>query len=182
MQILAGTPDVLQPTLMAGMARYRHNVFVKKLGWELKCQDGLEYDEFDRDDTIYLVAQDQSGDVVGTARLLPTTRPYLLNSVFPEMWDRGELPNAPEVWELSRFSASDHFRIGAPCSQRSCDLAIDLFRRTAGEAKKQSATSMVMLTRVGVERLLWNIGVQCERAGPAQVIAGESVAAFVITL
>lgn len=181
-QILAGTSELLQPALLANMARHRHEVFVKKLGWQLKCDDDLEYDEFDRSDTIYLVAQDQTGEVVGSARLIPTTRPYLLSNIFPELWGRGALPNAAEIWELSRFSVSDYFRTGIADGKRSSDLAIELFKRTADEARNQGATSMVMLTRVGVERLLWHIGVRCEYAGPARLIANEMVAAFVVTL
>lgn len=164
------------------MARHRHEVFVKKLGWQLKCDDDLELDEFDRSDTIYLVAQNHSGEVIGSARLLPTTRPYLLANIFPELWARGPLPNATEVWELSRFSVSDYQRPGIAFGKRSSELAIELFRRTAAEARNQGATSMVMLTRVGVERLLWHIGVRCEYAGPTRLIANEMVAAFVVHL
>lgn len=50
MQFLSGKPTDLRPNLMNRVARYRHKVFVEKLGWELHCNNGLEYDQFDRDD------------------------------------------------------------------------------------------------------------------------------------
>ncbi|MBL8509853.1 MAG: GNAT family N-acetyltransferase, partial [Chitinimonas sp.] len=90
-----------------GLARYRHRVFVEKLGWQLKCQDGLEFDQFDRPDTLYVVAQDQDDQVVGGARLLPTTRPYLLGEIFPQLLNGQPVPNSSDIWELSRFAAVD---------------------------------------------------------------------------
>ena len=83
MRITSGCSAELRPPLMTRLARYRHRVFVETLGWQLQCRDALEWDQFDRDDTLYVIAQNSAGDVIGTARLLPTTRPYLL-SVFPD--------------------------------------------------------------------------------------------------
>src|ERR1700752_59202 len=93
---------------MTGVARYRHRVFVEMLGWPLQTREhGLEFDQFDREDTVYVVARNTIDSVVGTARLLPTSRPYLLGEVFPQLLHGQQLPSAPEVWELSRFAAVD---------------------------------------------------------------------------
>ncbi len=37
---------------MTNVARYRHKVFVERLGWQLRCENALEYDQFDRHDTV----------------------------------------------------------------------------------------------------------------------------------
>ncbi|UUZ50691.1 hypothetical protein LP420_13640 [Massilia sp. B-10] len=75
--------------------------------WDLKTSDGLELDQFDRPDTLYMVSQDELGQVNGCARLLPTSQPYLLGEVFPELMNGLPVPCSPDVWELSRFAAVD---------------------------------------------------------------------------
>ncbi len=73
MKFYVGAPDCLAPELIFGHALYRYKVFVKKLGWNLRTADGMELDEFDRPDTLYVVAR-SNDEVISTARLLPTTR------------------------------------------------------------------------------------------------------------
>ncbi len=107
MHVMSGTSTGLPKDLYSKVANYRHKVFVEQLGWELQTQDGMELDQFDRHDTVYVVAQDDKGHISGCARLLPTTRPYLLLEVFPQLLNGLLPPNSPEVWELSRFAAVD---------------------------------------------------------------------------
>lgn len=83
MQVVASTQQGLSKELYSKVASYRHKVFVELLGWQLSTHDGLEQDQFDGPDTIYLFAQDEYGNIGGCARLLPTTQPYLLKDVFP---------------------------------------------------------------------------------------------------
>ena len=106
MDIITGTQATLAGEMMNGLARFRYRIFVEMLGWDLPCRDGLELDQFDREDTVYLVAR-KDAEVVGTARLLPTHRPYLLGEVFPQLMGQQPLPKDPAVWELSRFTAVD---------------------------------------------------------------------------
>lgn len=83
----------LPSQLFGKLASYRHKVFVERLGWQLQAEDGFEFDQFDRPDTVYVIT------------LLPTTRPYVLGEVFPQLMRDLPVPDSPEVWELSRFAA-----------------------------------------------------------------------------
>ena len=123
MRFIAGRSADLPPQLMRGVASYRHSVFVQKLGWQLACEENLEYDQFDRADTVYMVAQNTHGDIIGTARLLPTSSPYLLGDVFPQLLNGLPIPKTDEVWELSRFAAVDFniFATGRTGSTRVVD-------------------------------------------------------------
>src|SRR6478609_735759 len=85
MEIVAGRPAEMAPRMLEDVARYRHKVFVETLGWDLLTEEGQERDQFDREDTLYLAARDAGQHIVGTARLLPTDRPYLLGDVFPQL-------------------------------------------------------------------------------------------------
>jgi acyl homoserine lactone synthase len=81
-------------------------MFVERQGWEVPAVRGLEYDEFDTPAAQYLIWIDGRGETRGTARLLPTTRPYMVKSLWPELVP-GELPESDTVWEVTRFGC-DH--------------------------------------------------------------------------
>lgn len=171
MRITSGCSAELRPPLMTRVARYRHRVFVETLGWQLQCRDALEYDQFDRDDTLYVVAQNEDGDVIGTARLLPTTRPYLLAEVFPALLNGAPAPQSPDVWELSRFAAMDFAgTTGSALDQFSSPITMGLLRAASRCAMAQGAQRMVTVSPVGVERLLRRTGFQSHRLGPPMLV------------
>ena len=103
--VIAGTANSLSEDMFYKVGRYRHKVFIEMLGWDLKARNQLEFDQFDRPDTLYMVSQNESGEVNGCARLLPTNRPYLLGEVFPELMNGMPVPCSSDVWELSRVGA-----------------------------------------------------------------------------
>src|SRR5690606_14870461 len=96
---------------------------------QLETPEGIEQDQFDRPDTVYVIAVSDKGNVIGCARLLPTEKPYLLGEVFPALLNGLEPPASPEVWELSRFAAVD---LGSPTrppsGQLSSPIAVELLR------------------------------------------------------
>lgn len=178
-EIFAGTLKDLPPELLDGLARYRHQVFVEKLGWNLVCQgglDGQELDQFDRPDTVYLIARSDAGHIVGTARLLPTSSPYLLADVFPELMSGVPLPRSDRVWELSRFAAVDFQAIGAsPLQQFSSPVAIELLREVLRWAAAEGIERLISVSPLGVERLLRSAGFRAHRAAPPMVIDGQPI-------
>src|SRR5476651_265297 len=106
------------------LAQYRHQIFVEQLGWRLPLAiDGFERDQYDRDDTVYVVAHDESGSICGCARLLPTTLPYLLKDIFPFLIaERASAPQSADIWELSRFAVSQRATGGPAKSSHSWDF------------------------------------------------------------
>lgn len=85
------------------MHRHRHRVFVESLGWRaLESPDKLDIDEFDNSNAHYLIAVDHHG-VRGSARLMPSWRPNMLNTLFPE-FARGNPPIGPGIWEWTRHA------------------------------------------------------------------------------
>lgn len=161
------------------MARYRHRVFIEKLGWQLRCEDGLEHDQFDRDDTVYVIAKDDDENIIGTARLLPTTRPYLLGQVFPELLDGLPIPNSDEVWELSRFAAVDfNDKSFSALSQfSSSPIAVGLLRQALQTAVKHGAKRVITVSPLGVERLLARARFKAHRIGKPIEFDGQMVVA-----
>ncbi|MEW7010026.1 acyl-homoserine-lactone synthase [Lentilitoribacter sp. EG35] len=95
--------------IMEQVWRLRHDVFVEEKKWgDLQKPDKREIDQYDNDDVLHMLAFD--GDqVVGYQRMLPTTKPYLLSDVYPQLCE-GDLPRAPEIWEWTRYAVIKEHR------------------------------------------------------------------------
>lgn len=82
----------------------RKRVFVDQLGWRLPTAGSwLEVDSFDNEYTVYLIACSADDRHLASVRLLPTTRPHMLNTIFAGLCEGGPIV-APDVWESSRFT------------------------------------------------------------------------------
>jgi acyl homoserine lactone synthase len=147
------------------LARYRHQLFIEKLGWNLDSRDGMEYDQFDRPDTLYVVARRRGGELIGTARLLSTDRPYLLSEVFPQLLGNTPAPRTLLVWELSRFAAVD-FGSSSPAvaHQFASPVALDLLRKALSLASAAGVKRLISVSPLGIERILRNAGIAARRA------------------
>ncbi len=94
----------------ANMHRDRKRVFVDLLKWDVPVIDGeFEIDQFDHAGAVYLICADEDGGHRGSIRLLPTTRPHILGSLFPELCD-GPPPSGPSVYEITRACFSPRIR------------------------------------------------------------------------
>lgn len=174
MDVVSGDRERLPPDLYKKIAHYRHEIFVERLGWPLQTDDREELDQFDRSDTVYIIAQNDHGHVVGCARLLPTTGPYLLADVFPHLLNGLEPPRSPEVWELSRFCAVDLTRpVPARRKQISSPIAVTLLKESIDCAAQRGARRLITVSPLGVERLLHRSGFHAHRAGPPVAIDND---------
>ncbi|WP_242390320.1 acyl-homoserine-lactone synthase [Polymorphum gilvum] len=102
--IISGENAHLHWDELASMHQLRRTVFRERLGWSVNVVNGLELDQFDLPDAHYLVHTGPNGRINACTRLLPTTGPYLLADVFPELV-HGALPREQEIWESTRFCA-----------------------------------------------------------------------------
>jgi N-acyl-L-homoserine lactone synthetase len=88
---------------LRGMFEARKRVFVDLLGWEVPVlEDRYEVDQFDDEHAAYLIVACPDGSHAGSARLLPTTRPHILDTLFPELC-ASPPPRGGEVMEITRF-------------------------------------------------------------------------------
>ena len=177
-----GSALQLPKSLEHALAAYRHKVFIESLGWELPtAETGLERDQFDRPETVYVITQDGQGRINGCARLLPTTQPYLLGEVFPQLLNGAPIPCTAEVWELSRFAAVNPSAADKK-EQFQVNLTKTLLAAALRCAEAHGAKRIITVSPVGIERLLHRYGVHVHRAGPAMVIDGYPLFACWIEL
>ena len=183
MQLLSGVSQTLPAGLYEQAARYRRQVFVERLGWPLPTFQGMEADQFDRPDTVYVVAQNDKDEIIGCARLLPTHRPYLLGKVFPQLLNGLPVPCSPDVWELSRFAAGrlddakDKAGSRYLLNPMLSPIAEPLLRETIRCAAAHGAKRLITVSPLGVERLIRRAGIEGRRAGPPVLIEGSPVIA-----
>lgn len=182
MMLVSGNTSQLPPGLEVALAAYRHRVFVDALLWQLPTEDGLERDQFDRADTLYVIARGSKGEVCGCARLLPTIKAYLLDDVFPELMNGFPAPHSHDVWELSRFSTMPVE--GAPALPRGEARVrfCSLFAAVVEAASAHGAIRLITVTALGVERILRNIGIHAHRVGPPRLVDGKPTLAMWVEL
>lgn len=91
--------SILQSTFIM-----RHKVAVDHWGWRIPgAGSGLDCDQFDTPDTIHFVKLNDRQEVIGCARLNPSTKPHMLSEVFAEVCDRDGVPVGDDTFEFSRF-------------------------------------------------------------------------------
>jgi len=104
MYLSRSDPD--QQTILDQMFADRKTVFVDTLKWTVPVLDGkYEIDEFDLPETRYVVIVDGARRHLASARILPTTGPHLLRSIFPQLCC-GPIPIGRSTAEITRFCLS----------------------------------------------------------------------------
>jgi N-acyl-L-homoserine lactone synthetase len=165
----------LSLTMRRAIARYRHRVFVQSLQWQLRAEDGHEQDEFDTAGATHIVAHCGDVAVVGYARLLPTSQPYLLATHFGHLLNGTEPPRTPDVWELSRFAASEGLGV-AEQTRVGKQVLLEAVRF----AKARGCERLISCTTVSIERLAQRWGIDIRRLGPPQRSAAGLLVAVCI--
>lgn len=162
--------------LLTSFFRLRHRVFRERLGWEHAGSgdaEGMELDEFDLDDSVYLVIAEDDGEVVAGLRLLRTTRTYLLGDRFASMID-GRAPRDEHVLEVTRLVVDP---ATGRASARSA-LLLKLVWGLQDFGLASGARRYVSLSYVGIERLLLGSGCRFRRLGEAETIGRRACVAL----
>lgn len=91
--------------LMVEMYRLRAKIFKDRMGWDVHVDmNGLEIDDFDTDDAIYLLHVNDQGHVTGNWRIIPTNHLTMIEKVWPHYLDDIKMTKSPLSWEMSRFA------------------------------------------------------------------------------
>ncbi len=161
--------------LLDSMYRLRSDVFHHRLGWDVRIEDGREHDWFDLIGAHYVVAHDGHSRALGCCRLLPTSGPYMLRDIFPELLDGAPAPGSASIWEVSRFALCDERSQGGyGFGGISSSIIAEIFRFIA----TQGAESLVGVTSAPFERMLRHMGLQVERLGRPRRIGDVMSLAF----
>lgn len=153
----------LDQNAVMSMYRLRHAVFHDRLGWEVASDNGMEHDRFDECSPVYVLVKGDDGDIEGCWRLLPTTGPYMLKDVFPELLHGQPAPQQPDVWELSRFAVNTDKAEGAGFGLSGTPLR--MIQAAVRFAQHNGIQRYVSVTSVAIERMFRKLGVTVTRLG-----------------
>jgi N-acyl-L-homoserine lactone synthetase len=156
----------------------RKQVFVDRFGWRLPAKGSwLEVDQFDNDYAVYLLARSDEGRHQGSVRLLPSSRPHMLDTLFSHLCPAG-VPGGDDVWEISRLVTNPTDACGTSVLKIHRLLALALVE-FAVENGIRAYTLVAETSRVPA---LLAIGWPVVPLGLPTVVHGELVQALQINL
>jgi acyl-homoserine lactone synthase len=102
--VFRGVENLKRHGLAEEMWRVRYDTFIEELKWPLPSRNKQERDCYDDDGATYLVSFDESNRIKASARLIPTTTPFLMEEIFPHLVESPrDLPRGPTTIEFTRY-------------------------------------------------------------------------------
>ena len=102
--IVPGQKKTSHRLLISQMHRLRKSVFSDQLGWNVSVIGDMEIDGYDALDPVYVICHDETFNVLGAVRLLPTVGFNMLDDTFKALLPGGVRIASPLIWEMSRFT------------------------------------------------------------------------------
>ena len=175
--IVEGLGAPADQPLLESMFEDRKRLFIDLLDWDLTAvDDRLEIDRFDDAYATYIIAADRGGRHLASIRLLPSTRPHLLGTLFERLCTHG-VPVGPDIFEITRLclppslSRPERMLLRNALIRAMVDHALDRgIRRFTG-----------VVTARFREQVL-GMGWHGEALGPGQDLGGGRLGAFVVTI
>lgn len=162
---------------LRSMFEARKRVFVDLLRWDVPVLDGrFELDQFDDEHAVYLIVRDNAGTHLGSARLLQTARPHLLDTLFGDLCAYPP-PRGPAVREITRFCLDRRLR---GCARRAV-------RNRLVSALADYALEHGITTYTGVAEIAWlqqilAFGWSCRPLGLPRPSGGKMLGALRIDI
>lgn len=163
--------------VMRGMFEARKSVFVDLLKWDVPLLDGrFELDQFDDDHAVYIILTDSSGNHLASARLLPTIRPHILDTLFQFLCEDAA-PRGPGIWEITRFCLDRNLRAADRRSVRNL-----LVTAIAEHALAQDIHAYTGVAELGWYQQIMAFGWRCLPLGFPKPYRGATLAALTIEI
>lgn len=164
--------------LLDSIYQLRAEVFASNLGWNVATLCRREIDEFDTPEAVYGAVTDETGKLEGCFRLLPTTGPYMLRDVFPELLHGRPAPEDPGILESSRFAVRPSVLKGRGIAGLN-EVTAHLLILQIQHCLAHDIHTVVSVTDLRFERVLRSAGLKMERFGPPiQIGVTKAVAGY----
>jgi acyl-homoserine lactone synthase len=177
LQIVRFAAPPVPDAVMRAMFAARKAVFVDLLRWGVPVLDGrFEVDQFDDAHAQYIILADTRGRHLGSARLLPTVRPHILDSFYPALC-AAPPPRAADIYEVTRF-----------CLDRSLNarerraVRDTLVTALAEYALVSDITGYTAVAETGWLEQILGFGWRCRPLGAPAAIAGQTLGALSIEI
>lgn len=158
--------------------QFRYKVFVEHAGWPLDCKPPLERDQFDTEAAVHLVCRAANGRIAGLLRLLPTTEPYMIESLWADLLGPYPCPRAPHIWEVTRLGTDPALSL----RERGQTVA-ELVAACLEFGLDQGITQMLaVMTPDHARKVVTGMGWSYERCGPVRALGTSHVIAMRLRL
>lgn len=154
--------DVFYEDIMKQVYSLRYKIFCEEKQWIKPNKRKLDIDEFDNKNTTNFIYIDENQKVLGSYRLIPTNKPYMIKSIFSHLLGDATPPEEKKVYEISRLAVNikDSPKSGYNnLSLVTSSLILALFQY----AKKNNIKSIIGVTDIVVERLIRKAGLLTNR-------------------
>lgn len=166
-------PDAVLRAMFAA----RKSVFVDLLKWDVPVIDGrFEIDQFDDENAEYLVLTGDDGEHLGSARLLPTTRPHILDTLYHVLCEEAP-PCGSAIFEITRFCLDRSLRAVERRAVRDTLVAA-----LADHALARGIERYTAIAEMGWLQQILSFGWQCLPLGLPRMIDGRLLGALVIDI
>jgi acyl homoserine lactone synthase len=144
--------------------RLRHRIFVERQRYEVPHHRGMEWDQFDTPAAVYLLWRDQAARVRAITRVIPTSLPYMIQQLWPELVHNRDLPTREDVWEVTRFGIDRDLD-----RRQRARIFGEMFCALAEYALKNGIGEYIFVTpAVVIDSGLGNAGVEAVRLGQSK--------------
>ncbi|MDT9599871.1 acyl-homoserine-lactone synthase [Sphingosinicella rhizophila] len=175
--VAEGIPAPLHLPALRGMFEARKRVFVDLLKWNVPVLEGrYEVDQFDDEDAVYLIVPGEDGRHAGSARLLKTIRPHILDTLFPELC-AAPVPRGAGTLEITRFCLDRAQSADARLETRNC-LVSGLVRY----ALENGVETYTGVAEMGWLQQILAFGWRCRPLGLPRRIDGKMLGALRIDI
>lgn len=175
--IAENTRHPFETAALRGMFETRKRVFVDLLKWDVPVIDGrYEIDGFDDEHAAYLIVAGPGEAHLGSARLLKTTRPHILDTLFPELC-AGPVPSGSDIFEITRFCLSPDQRADERLETRNL-----LVSALVSHALAAGITTYTGVAEMGWLQQILAFGWRCRPLGLPRRIGGRMLGALRIDI
>ncbi|HUO89815.1 MAG TPA: acyl-homoserine-lactone synthase [Rhizomicrobium sp.] len=179
LEVVTSRNALLYKDALHDMFHLRHRIFVERMGWEaLRKPDRLEKDQFDNDDAIYLLLTEDDGTVIGSHRMLQTTKPHLFSDVFPQYCAVKGVQRGEKVLELTRTCVDEENLDKASMERARKRLMVGLFEFIV----RSGYQKIVLLSPVDLVFRYLLIGIDIKPLGVPVEIDGVKQVALIATI
>lgn len=163
--------------VLRAMFEARKHVFVDLLKWDVPVLGGAwELDQFDDSDARYIVLADAQGRHLGSTRLLKTTQPHILDTLFPDLCEE-DVPRGADVFEITRFCLDRNL-----CAAERRDVRNRLVTALAEHALDAGIRRYTGVAEMGWFQQILSFGWRCLPLGLPQMREHRMLAAIEIQI
>ncbi|OYW46412.1 MAG: autoinducer synthase [Sphingobium sp. 32-64-5] len=171
------TAQPLADDMLRAMFEARKRVFVDLLKWNVPViENRYEVDQFDDPHAVYLIAVGDDGEHLGSARLLETLRPHILDTLFADLC-AAHPPRGPDILEITRFCLDRRL----PAARR-LTVRNTLVSAIADYALMRGVTGYTGIAEFGWLQQILAFGWRCRPLGLPAVRDGRTLGALWIDI